>query len=34
MTLSRALELIQKGEIRDGKTALVVLYAAGFRAGL
>lgn len=33
MTLSRALELIQKGEIRDGKTALVILFAAGFRAG-
>jgi ADP-ribose pyrophosphatase len=34
MTLSRALGLIQKGEIRDGKTALTILYAAGFRAGL
>jgi ADP-ribose pyrophosphatase len=33
MTLSRALELIQKGEIRDGKTAVLILYAAGFRAG-
>ena len=33
MTLSRALELIREGEIRDGKTALVILYAAGFRAG-
>jgi ADP-ribose pyrophosphatase len=34
MTLSRALELIQKGEIRDGKTTVLILFAAGFRAGL
>jgi len=34
MTLSRALELVRKGEIRDGKTAVLLLYAAGFRAGL
>jgi ADP-ribose pyrophosphatase len=34
VTLSRALELIQKGEIRDGKTTVLILYAAGFRAGL
>jgi ADP-ribose pyrophosphatase len=33
MTLSRALELIHSGEIRDGKTALIILFAAGFRAG-
>lgn len=33
MTLSRALELIRSGEIKDGKTALIILYAAGFRAG-
>jgi ADP-ribose pyrophosphatase len=33
MTLSHALELIKKGEIRDGKTALILLYAAGFVAG-
>jgi ADP-ribose pyrophosphatase len=33
MTLSRALELINEGEIRDAKTALTILYAAGFRAG-
>lgn len=33
MTLSRALELIEKGEIMDAKTALSILYAAGFRAG-
>jgi ADP-ribose pyrophosphatase len=34
MSLSRALELIKAGEIRDGKTAVLILYAAGFRAGL
>jgi len=34
MTLSRALELVRKGEIGDGKTAVLLLYAAGFRAGL
>jgi ADP-ribose pyrophosphatase len=33
MTLSDALGLIQKGEIKDAKTALTILYAAGFRAG-
>lgn len=33
VTLSSALQLIQKGEIKDGKTALAILYAAGFRAG-
>ena len=33
MTLSRALQLIQQGEIRDAKTALTILYAAGFRSG-
>ena len=33
MTLSRALELIRNGEIKDGKTALTILYAAGFSAG-
>jgi ADP-ribose pyrophosphatase len=33
MTLSRALELIQEGRINDAKTALAILYAAGFRAG-
>jgi ADP-ribose pyrophosphatase len=33
VTLSAALQLIQKGEIRDGKTALGILFAAGFRAG-
>jgi ADP-ribose pyrophosphatase len=33
MTLSHALQLIKDGEINDGKTALGILYAAGFRAG-
>ena len=31
--LSKALEMIEAGEIRDGKTALGLLFAAGFRAG-
>lgn len=34
VTLSSALRFIQKGEIQDGKTALGILFAAGFRAGL
>jgi ADP-ribose pyrophosphatase len=34
MSLSRALELIRAGEIKDAKTALSILYVAGFRAGL
>lgn len=34
LTLSHALELINTGEIRDGKTAVLILFAAGFRAGL
>jgi len=33
MLLSRALQMIEAGEIRDGKTALGLLFAAGFRAG-
>src|SRR5437868_7771592 len=33
MLLSRALEMIEAGEIRDGKTALGLLFAAGFRTG-
>lgn len=32
MPLSRALQMIQAGEIQDSKTALGLLYAAGFRA--
>lgn len=33
MALSRALEMIERGEIRDGKTLVGILYAAGYRAG-
>ena len=33
MRLSEALELIERGEIVDGKTALGILYAAGFKTG-
>jgi ADP-ribose diphosphatase len=33
MTLSYALGLIKKGEIKDAKTALSILYAAGFISG-
>ena len=33
IALSRALEMIRDGEIRDAKTALGIFYAAGFRAG-
>lgn len=33
VTLSHALGLIQKGVIKDAKTAVAILYAAGFRAG-
>jgi ADP-ribose diphosphatase len=31
--LSRALSMVGSGEIRDGKTALGLLYTAGFRIG-
>jgi ADP-ribose pyrophosphatase len=34
MTLSRALTMIESGEISDGKTAVALMFAAGFRAGL
>jgi ADP-ribose pyrophosphatase len=34
MLLSRALEMIAAGEIQDAKTALSLLFVAGFRAGL
>jgi ADP-ribose pyrophosphatase len=34
MPLSQALEMIERGEIVDGKTAIALMYAAGFRAGL
>jgi hypothetical protein len=33
MSLSRALELVRQGEIRDAKTVVSLLYAAGFVAG-
>jgi ADP-ribose pyrophosphatase len=33
VTLSTALRFIQEGRIKDGKTALANLFAAGFRAG-
>ena len=33
MRLSEALELIQRGEIIDGKTAFGILFAAGFKTG-
>jgi len=33
MLLSRALEMIGGGEIKDAKSALGLLFAAGFRAG-
>ena len=32
--LARALEMIRDGVIQDGKTALGILYVAGFRARL
>lgn len=34
MPLSEALELIRTGEIMDAKTALSILYVAGFKTGL
>ncbi len=33
MPLSRALQMVEAGEIQDAKTALGLLFAAGFRAG-
>jgi ADP-ribose pyrophosphatase len=33
MSLSRALEMVRNGEIRDAKTVVTLLYAAGFVAG-
>jgi ADP-ribose pyrophosphatase len=33
VTMSAALRLIQNGEIKDAKTALGILFAAGFRSG-
>ena len=34
MPLSRALELIETGEMTDSKSIIGLLYAAGFRSGL
>jgi ADP-ribose pyrophosphatase len=34
MPLSEALAMLGRGEIQDAKTALGLLYAAGFRAGM
>jgi ADP-ribose pyrophosphatase len=31
--LSRGLEMVKSGELKDGKTAIGILYAAGFVAG-
>jgi ADP-ribose pyrophosphatase len=31
MLLSKALEMIESGEIQDGKTVIALLFAAGFR---
>ena len=33
VTLSQALELIKAGELKDAKSALAILYVAGFRLG-
>jgi ADP-ribose pyrophosphatase len=33
VTLSHALELIRTGELKDAKSALAILYVAGFRLG-
>lgn len=33
VTLSRALELVKTGDLVDGKTALALLFVAGFRLG-
>lgn len=33
VTLSRALELIKSGELKDAKSALAILFAAGFILG-
>jgi ADP-ribose pyrophosphatase len=34
VALSRALQMVERGEIQDAKTALGLLFAAGFRGGL
>ncbi|MNC99718.1 hypothetical protein D3C83_180930 [compost metagenome] len=33
VTLSKALELIKSGELKDAKTAVAILFAAGFVLG-
>ena len=33
VALSAALQMVERGEIQDAKTALGILFAAGFRAG-
>ena len=33
MVLSRALKMVESGQIQDGKTALGLLFAAGYRVG-
>ena len=33
VTLSRALAMVEAGDIRDAKTVVALLFAAGFRAG-
>lgn len=33
LPLSQVLELISRGEIKDGKTVVAILFAAGFRLG-
>ncbi len=32
--MSAALEMVRRGQIQDAKTALGLLFAAGFSAGL
>jgi ADP-ribose pyrophosphatase len=34
VALTKALEMIRKGELNDGKTATAILFAAGFVAGV
>ena len=34
VTLSRALELVKTGDLADAKTALALLFVAGFRLGI
>ena len=33
MPLTKALDMVREGVIKDAKTALGILYAAGFKAG-